>query len=403
MASNDTFDILEIRDYFPSINNPSSSTWVFNQVKSLIENGYNPLVISPTPINPFKNIFKDKFRLYDRPSKKTEDYQGIKVIRPPYLKIPNNKLVGLTLNNLSNCINKYGDLKSIKLIHAHFGQNGLASLSLKRKLNVPLITSFYGYDSGRLAYVFKPYYRNLIKEGDLFLALSKDMKKDLLKLGFPEEKIIIHHLGIDFNEFKRINVEREKFQILTVARMDAVKGIQFVIEAISIFVNKYPEERNKIEYKIIGGGVFESELKKMVNTLDLSDIIKFFNNLIIPNSRQIVIKEMQNCDIFCLCSYVSENGSKEGTPIVLMEAQACGKPCISTFHAGIPEVVINGFTGILVKEKSAEEIVQAIEILYFNNKKRDAYGVNAENFIQKEFNNNEQMVRLLKIFKSYIV
>lgn len=396
------YDIIVIRDYYCSCNNPSSSSWVYNQVLDLQELTYKPIVISPTPINPLKNVLKKKFRLYDTPSKKLEIYKDTPVLRPPYLKIPKNKFVGFTLKNLSHCIENFDSFKCIKLIHAHFGQNGVASLKLKKKLNVPLITSFYGYDSGRLGELYKPFYQKLIIDGDLFLALSEDMKSDLLNLGFPEEKIQIHHLGVDLDNFPVSENSSDRFTILSVARLDEVKGIQFVIEALFEFLQKHPEVSKTIQYKIVGGGPFENNLKLMVGKLGLINNVTFINNLILPNSREIVRTEMMNCDLFALCSFISSNGGKEGTPVVLMEAQACGKPCIASFHAGIPEVVKDNVTGILTHEKAVGEIADAIEQLYFNEELRERFKINARKHIEIEFNHKIQMKKLGMIYRDLI-
>lgn len=402
MKTDKNFDILEIRNYYPSKNNPTSSTWVYNQVIGLQKLGYNPLVISPTPINPLKLFMKKRYALYDVPSSRLEIFKNTNVIRPGYIKIPNNKFKQITINRLTNCITRNGNLKSIKLIHAHFGQNGVAALKLKKQLGIPLITSFYGYDSGRLATEFKPYYRALIKDGDLFLALSNDMKKDLINLGFPDNKIVVHHLGIDLNIFSAQNIENEKFTILTVARFDETKGIHLVIKALKMFFEKNPEERNHIIYKIVGGGSFENRLKELVNKYNLQQNVQFINNIIVPNGREIVLTEMRKCDLFVLCSSTPNSGGKEGTPVVLMEAQACGRPCIATFHAGIPEVVINNETGILVKEHSAKEIEDAISLLYFDKDKLIRYGENAIKHIEKNFNDAIQIKKLDTIIKLLI-
>jgi colanic acid/amylovoran biosynthesis glycosyltransferase len=399
MSGAEKFDVLEIRDYYPSINNPSTSTWVYNQVKSLQESGHNPLVISPTPINPLRKVLKSKFRLYDTPSTQIEEYLGTRVIRPPYIKIPKNTLVGFNLWNLSRCIEKYGFYKGIKLIHAHFGQNGYGALALKEKINVPLITSFYGYDSGELAEKFSPYYKQLILKGDLFLALSKDMKKDLLKLGFPEKKIMIHHLGVNTELFIPVSkVKDGKFTFLTVARLDKFKGVHIVIDAFNQLLKKIKAGNNEVELRIVGGGNYEHMLKKQVAELKIVDYVKFINNLILPNSREIVINEMQNCDVFILASYTLNNRIKEGTPVVLMEAQSCGKPCISTTHAGIPEIIIDQMTGEIVPENSVDGILNAMLKLYRSESICSNYSQNSRKNILDNFNHFKQMEELKAIY-----
>lgn len=403
MANKNDYDILVIRDYYPSTNNPTRSTWVYNQVVGLQKLGFKPLVISPTPIIPFKNVFISKFRSYDTPLVMNDNYSNTTVIRPPYFKIPRNKLKGLTLRNLSKVILKHGDLPGIKLIHAHFGQNGVAALPLKEKLKVPLITSFYGYDSGRLGQLFKPYYKELISKGDLFLALSNDMKNDLLKLGFPEQKILVHHLGIDVSKFSSEDAQKASdFTVLTVARFSETKGIQYVLKALRLFLNNNFKEKNRIKYRIIGGGSYENKIKALVDEFDLKNIVTIINNLGVPNGREIVLHEMKKCDLFVLASSVSPSGGKEGTPVVLMEAQACGKPCISTFHAGIPEVVINNETGILVNEHSPMEISNAISKLYFDYEMRSNFSHNAREHVQRYFNQRNQMSALKHIYESVL-
>jgi len=75
-------------------------------------------------------------------------------------------------------------------------------------------------------------------------------------------------------------------------------------------------------------------------------------------------KLYKECHIFILHSVTASNGDMEGTPVVLMEAQACGLPVISTYHSGVPEVVIDGKSGFLVPEKDIQALVEKIEISY---------------------------------------
>lgn len=389
--------VLHIRDYYPSKENPASSPWVYDQVKDLLDRDIDAFVISPTPYFPKFLRKRKKFYLYPFPNENVTDYKGTSVVRPGFIKVPGNKLLSFNFKSISNSILKASKKQNgFSLIHAHFGQNGIAAISLKKKLNIPLITSFYGYDSGRLGSVFKPYYKQLAKYGDLFLALSEDMKKDLINLGFPKEKIRIHHLGINPNQFTPKDSLKDKFVFLVVARLDESKGVQDVINSFKKINHK------KMQLRIVGDGIYKNELEDLVVKLGLQKQVVFINNFKAINPRQVVVDEMQNSDVVLLTSFMPKNGAKEGTPVVLMEAQACGKPCIATNHAGIPEVVINNKTGFLVEERDSNLIAEKMNLLYSNSDLCKTMGENALSHIHKEFNQVIQMEKLIKMYINLI-
>jgi len=180
----------------------------------------------------------------------------------------------------------------------------------------------------------------------LFLPVNEYFKNRLIKLGCSRDKILVHHSGIDINRFmfyKRQIVDHNRTKFLTVGRLVEKKGHLFVIEAIKRLVNKY----SKIEYIIAGDGPLKTELLKLVNKYNLSSYVKFKGQ--ITSSEAIDL--YKEAHIFILHSVTARNGDMEGTPVVLMEAQASGLPVISTYHSGIPEVVIDKHSGFLVPEK----------------------------------------------------
>ncbi len=352
------------------------------------------MVVSPTPYIPSFIRSFNRYYLYPQYSKDVINYKGTAVVRPPYFKIPNNKFLSLNFKNLSKAIDScIVEPDSISLIHAHFGQNGIGALRLKNRIKVPLITSFYGYDSGRLSKLFKPYYRPLIENGDIFLALSKDMKKDLINIGFPSEKIVIHHLGIDLNKFNpSLNQNNRKFTFLVVARLDEGKGVQDTINAFNLIHN------SNMELIILGDGPYRNKLINLCRKLNLHNKVKFINNFKSKNPRRTVLNHIRKCDVFLLTSFTNKLKSKEGTPVVLMEAQACGKACISTIHAGIPEVVVNNKTGFLVKERDVEGISIKMNLLYNDRKLLKNMGEHACLHIKDNFNHKIQIQRLCNIY-----
>jgi len=392
------YNVITVRDYYPHKNNPISSIWVYDQVKGLKKYGYNVLVVSPTPYIPFFLRKQNKYRFFPKPNTKIENYLGTEVIRPSYLKIPNYYMYSLTQRSLMRASLKSTNGCCPKLLHAHFGNNGIACVALKRKYKIPLITSFYGYDAGRLAETFKPYYKDLIQEGELFLALSKDMKQDLIRIGFHEEKIRILHLGVDTIKFKERKKNTDKFIFLVVARLDESKGVQDVIKAFCNVYKKYKQ----IELRIVGQGSYLPNLIRQVEELQLNDAVKFIDNLATENPRGTVLEQMSTCDVFLLTSYTTASGSKEGTPVVLMEAQSCSKPCISTFHAGIPEVVIDKETGLLVNERDTGAIAKNMKKFIEDNNLRRTMGRSAQKHVEMNFNQDKQISKLAKIYDELI-
>jgi colanic acid/amylovoran biosynthesis glycosyltransferase len=397
------FSIVSIREYFPSKENPSPSSWVLNQAQGLQYHGIDPLVISPTPYFPralFK-FFNGNRLLRTKPTSIIEDYRGVKVIRPAYLKLPNDYFLHSNISRLSNALISSSKCFNFNLIHAHFGHAGIAAINLKRTKKIPLITSFYGFDLGSDKLPLKEKYRDLAKAGDLFLALSSDMRSDLLELGFDKNRILIHHLGVDLKEFCPKSISKEKqlntFTFLLVASFVEKKGIHFAIEAFKHISNS--PAFKAVQLRIVGDGPYKNNLYKLARGFNN---IVFVNNFEAPNPRLLVQQEMQNCDVFILPSITLSNGEKEGTPVVLMEAQASGKPCISTYHAGIPEVVIHNNTGILVKEKSVKELVEAMSAFLNNNFLVKEMGNRAIDHINYNFNSQTQNLRLSELFNSII-
>jgi glycosyltransferase involved in cell wall biosynthesis len=286
--------------------------------------------------------------------------------------------------------------EDVSILHAHFGPEGVYSIPLKEKCKIPLITSFYSYDCSDWLLkipLWTKRYKKLFKEADVFLPLSNFLKNKLIEIGCPEEKITVHRLGIDLSLFpfkKREFPKNRKVKLLFVARLVEAKGVIYLIQAMSKIIKKYPN----VSLKIIGGGPEYTKAITLAKKLNLSTYITFSG----AQPYHTVIKEIQNSHIVVQPSITDSKGETEGQCAVLLEAEASGAPVVSTWHNGIPEGVLHEKTGLLVKEKDANDLARNILYLLNNPDLWVKYGKSGRKYIEKKFNIVEQTKKLEKIY-----
>jgi len=117
-------------------------------------------------------------------------------------------------------------------------------------------------------------------------------------------------------------------------------------------------DRDDVKLWVVGGGIWDREgyvdVEKEAKRLGIRDKVVIFGK--VPDD---VLKELYGlCDIYCLPSETGSDGNKEGIPVTIMEAMACGKHVVSTYHAGIPEIVPDEF---LVKPGDYEALADKLE------------------------------------------
>ncbi|HII14813.1 MAG TPA: colanic acid biosynthesis glycosyltransferase WcaL [Nanoarchaeota archaeon] len=238
--------------------------------------------------------------------------------------------------------------KECDLIHAQLGPSGLISIIAMAltKTKKPIITSFYGRDvSGNI--LIRWLYKPLFKYGSLFLVLGEEMKQTLKAWGCDESKIKIFPIWVDTKRFENKNKHGGRTKLIFVGRFIEKKGLVWGIRAF----NECHKKDNRLRFMLVGDGPEKEKIQKKVKLLGIGQAVDIINNTRCNKPRDITIKMLKESDIFVLPSITSSDGDKEGTPTVLIEAQAAGLPCISTNHAGIPEIVIDKKTGLISDEK----------------------------------------------------
>lgn len=289
----------------------------------------------------------------------------------------------------------------VKALHAHFAHNGTYILPLKRKNNLPMVTSFHGADvtsRPRESRNFMANLKQLFQHGELFTVVSKAMVKDVVKLGCPQVKIRILHCGIDLVKFPfqtPIIRKGERIIILSIGRLVEKKGMACLLKAFAIL-----QARNQgcLNLVIIGEGPLEGELKALANTLGVSGEVVFLGAM----GHQEVVKQMARAHLFVLASQQASNGDKEGIPVALMEALASGLPVVSTFHQGIPELVQDGVNGFLVPEGDHEALAGTLQKLIEHQEWWPGLGKAGRCQVRQEFNILLQIKKLNLIYEELL-
>lgn len=252
----------------------------------------------------------------------------------------------------------------IDLLHCHGFFSGLIGWLLGRITKVPYIITVQG---GDLNTFYPPYLAGIVRrlEGVVYRnaalcnAASRSLMDYFAGFGVLANKIILIPNGVDVDNFqprdeqsKRKEREklglRNKYLLITVCRLEKVKGIGYLIGALPYL------ERDDFQLWIAGSGSQEEPLKKMVIDLGLKEKVKFLGAL----SHQDLPFYLSLADIFILPSLA------EGFGASFLEAMACGLPVIGTPVGGIPDFLQDYQTGLFCQQQNSQSIAQkVIELL----------------------------------------
>jgi len=258
-------------------------------------------------------------------------------------------------------LGQLGRMRGFKpvLLHAHFGNEGYRNLNLKQRLNIPLVTTFYGYDASQLvrSAAWRQRYKRLFAEGDLFFAEGPFLRETLIALGCPPEKVVVHRLGIDIEPLpfrERSQPHERPIQLMMAASCKEKKGIIYAIRALAL-----SQYASHLRLTVIGDGELRRSLAEQARQLGVADRVTFTGYLAYPD----YLKALVNADIFLSPSVTAIDGDSEGgAPVSLLEAQALGIPVIATYHADIPNVVAPD-SAFLVPERNPGALAEAIDRL----------------------------------------
>jgi colanic acid/amylovoran biosynthesis glycosyltransferase len=281
------------------------------------------------------------------------------------------------------------------VIHAHFGPVANAFRFVRTLWNAPFVATFHGYDFSMIPFANGPHvYERLFQKADAVAAISEYAKAQLETLGCPPEKLHVTRMGVSLEDFpfraRNLN-DGETVRILTVGRLVEKKGVEYALRAVA-FVS---QTTTNIRYDIVGDGPLKAALQQQINDLNLGSVV----TLLGARDHKFVRHRMAESHLFVLPSITAIDGDQEGVPVSLMEAQASGLPVLSTRHSGIPELVVDGETGILVPERDTEALAAGLLRLIEHPQEWSRMGREGRKTVEKRFNIESLTRDLVKLYE----
>lgn len=295
-----------------------------------------------------------------------------------------------------------GILQNHNVVGAHIHHANLAYKFrfLKEDHGIPLFVGFRGRDATAYPKKKKNLMRlkELFQTADRFFPVCEHLKKEIIQLGCPEKKIRVLYGGVDLDRFdykaRRLD-DHKKIRFLAIGRFVKKKGFGELIRAFA----EVKKIHKHVQLIMIGEGPCEAEYRKLIKKLYLGRSVQ-----IIPwVSYREIQEQYYNAHIFCAPSCTDRDGNQEGIPNTLKEAMATGMPVIATTHAGIPELVQNKVSGLLVSERSVDELTKAMNRLAKHPKHWGYLGENARKQVELNFNLKLQLEKQKRYYDEVIL
>ncbi|HET9418830.1 MAG TPA: glycosyltransferase family 4 protein [Chthoniobacterales bacterium] len=276
------------------------------------------------------------------PVRETIDHWGRKT---DFLRLQQAVYVGLPLQDAG-----------IRHVHAHFA--GMAARTAY------WIENFFGIGFSFTAHandIFAPraFEISLEKLVDRarFVVTETDYAANFLRERFAERGERIHRVynGLVLVEFRRADFSAELPTIVSVGRLIEKKGFPYLLESCRLL----KERGHVFRCQIIGEGPLESDLRGRIAEFQLQNHVELLG----PKPQRDIVGYLAAAAVFALPSVIDAQGGMDNLPSVIMEAMAAGLPVISTPIGGIPEMVVDGLTGILVTPGDSTALADAVEKL----------------------------------------
>ncbi|NLD91617.1 MAG: glycosyltransferase family 4 protein [Fibrobacter sp.] len=385
-----------IGSVYPRFQDDTEVPWLRRTVNELVACGHDVTVFVPS----FRGL-------------KSHTIDGVRVKRFRYFFSKWEDLTGE--EGGVNKIHKF-HYKLLTILYIVAGSTGLALLNRKEKYDIlhvnwpfphgifstfallfrktKVILNFHGAElllAKRFGFV-KLFLKYFIVHADAIIVNSSFTGKNVRSI--YNKPVTIIPYGTTIEPSSQQEKKKSGRHVFSLGRMIERKGFKYLVEAMSIVVREFPDAK----LTIAGGGPQRDQLIEQVKTLGLE------NSVFLPGKvPSATLNELfTNADMFVLPAIVDKNGDTEGLGVVLVEAMTYKLPVIASNVGGIPDVIIPKVSGVLVEEKNAQSLADAIVDFMRNPDSMKQVGDMGFSFISKEFTWNKVIDDMDRLYRKVV-
>ncbi len=220
-----------------------------------------------------------------------------------------------------------------------------------------IVVNFRGYDISETVAAIGPHvYDHLWPEAASYVANCEYFRNRAIDLGCPKDRIDVIGSGIRLENFPfepAVDRDAKDVRFLMVGRLIERKGFQVALRALAEFSRR---TSTPIKIDIVGDGAMRRSLEVLATDLGLGASVNFHG----ARTHSEIADFIRCADVFLAPSMTSASGGQDAPVNTLKEAMAIGRPVVGTLHGGIPELVIEGETGVLATENDVESLCDAV-------------------------------------------
>lgn len=284
--------------------------------------------------------------------------------------------------------------EKIKLLHTHGYKADIIGLAASKILNIPIVSTAHGWTScSKNVKLYEFLDRLALRFFDRVIAVSDSVKDRLLKSHISPQKIEKIYNAIELKTSSEVLLSTKSFKdsfnlsngnklIGAIGRLSIEKGLSYFLEAGKEVISRYPQ----IRLLIVGEGPERQNLEIMAERFAIKDKVIFCG----------FQKDIST--IYSILDVVVLSSVTEGLPLTLLEALAHEKPVVATRVGGVPELIKDGETGILVNPKDSQGLANGILKILDNPEEAKKLAMRGRKLVEEKFNSKSMSERIEKLY-----